>query len=155
MFQLSSNRNDRKTAIYVRISTGMQKTDRQVTELLEYANSVGIRVNEEDIFVDIISGFKDGEIRPKYSDLKRRIEDGEYQQILFSEFSRLDRKPSNLLKSIEYYQNRGVFLYFRKQGIWVKDKTDISTQIMISVLAVMSQYEIELFVGKPPTKCIL
>lgn len=41
MFQLSSNRNDRKTAIYVRISTGMQKTDRQVTELLEYANSVG------------------------------------------------------------------------------------------------------------------
>ena len=148
MFQLSSNRNDRKTAIYVRISTGMQKTDRQVTELLEYANSVGIRVNEEDIFVDIISGFKDGEIRPKYSDLKRRIEDGEYQQILFSEFSRLDRKPSNLLKSIEYYQNRGVFLYFRKQGIWVKDKTDISTQIMISVLAVMSQYEIELFVAR-------
>lgn len=43
MFQLSSNRNDRKTAIYVRISTGMQKTDRQATELLEYANSVGIR----------------------------------------------------------------------------------------------------------------
>lgn len=36
-----------------------------------------------------------GEIRPQYSVLKQKVEDGFHDQILFSEFSRLDRKPSN------------------------------------------------------------
>lgn len=134
--------------IYVRISTNKQQTDRQVVELKEYASKAGITITDDDIFTDIISGFKDGELRPQYSLLKQKIEAGEYQQILFSEFSRLDRKPSNLLRSIEYYQKHDVHLYFKKQNLWVKDKSDIASQIMISVLAVMSQYEIELFVAR-------
>jgi len=123
----------KRTAIYVRISTNQQKTDRQVVELMDFAERSRIEVKPEDVFIDIISGFKEGEIRPQYSILKQKTEDGLYQQILFSEFSRLDRKPSNLLKSIEYYQNKGVHLYFKKQNIWVRDKSDIATQIMISV----------------------
>jgi len=138
----------KRTAIYVRISANQQKTDRQVVELMDFAKRSRIEVKPEDVFIDIISGFKEGEIRPQYSILKQKTEDGLYQQILFSEFSRLDRKPSNLLKSIEYYQNKGVHLYFKKQNVWVRDKSDIATQIMISVLAVMSQYEIELFVAR-------
>lgn len=148
MFGISNQMENVRTAIYVRISTNQQKTDRQVIELLDFAKRSDIEVNPEDIFIDIISGFKNGEIRPQYSILKQRAESGVYQQILFSEFSRLDRKPSNLLKSIEYYQSKGVHLFFKKQNIWVRDKSDISTQIMISVLAVMSQYEIELFVAR-------
>ena len=140
---------NRKTAIYIRISTQMQQTDRQREELLQYAKQCGIAINEaEDIYTDIISGFKDGEARPSYSILKQKVEDGVYQQILFSEFSRLDRKPSNLLKSIEYYQSKDVYLYFSKQHLWVRDKSDIATQIMVSVLAVMSQYEVELFTAR-------
>lgn len=139
---------NRKTAIYIRISTSHQQTDRQKEELLDYAMRNDIVISEEDIYVDIISGFKEGETRPNYGILKRKVEDGVYQQILFSEFSRLDRKPSNLLKSIEYYQSKDVHLYFKKQNLWVRDKSDLSTSIMISVLAVMSQYEIELFVAR-------
>ena len=139
---------NRKTAIYIRISTSMQQTDRQREELLDYAMRNGIAISEEDIYVDVISGFKEGETRPNYGILKRKVEDGVYQQILFSEFSRLDRKPSNLLKSIEYYQSKDVHLFFKKQNLWVRDKSDLSTSIMISVLAVMSQYEIELFVAR-------
>lgn len=139
---------NRKTAIYIRISTSMQQTDRQREELLDYAMRNDIVISEEDIYVDIISGFKEGETRPNYGILKRKVEDGVYQQILFSEFSRLDRKPSNLLKSIEYYQSKDVHLFFKKQNLWVRDKSDLSTSIMISVLAVMSQYEIELFVAR-------
>lgn len=140
---------NRKTAIYIRISTQMQQTDRQREELLQYAKQCGITINEaEDIYTDIISGFKDGEARPSYSILKQKVEDGVYQQILFSEFSRLDRKPSNLLKSIEYYQSRDVYLYFSKQNLWIRDKSDIATQIMVHILAVMSQYEVELFTAR-------
>lgn len=146
--EIKVNKNQTRTAIYVRISTAQQKTDRQVVELKEYAKSHAITIDEDDIFIDVISGFKNGEIRPQYSVLKQKVEAGLYDQILFSEFSRLDRKPSNLLKSIEYYQSKGVHLYFKKQNIWIRDKSDISTQIMVSVLAVMSQYEIELFVAR-------
>ena len=126
----------------------MQQTDRQKEELLDFAKRFGIAINEEDVYVDIISGFKEGEERPNYGALKRRVESGEYRQILFSEFSRLDRKPSNLLKSIEFFQSHDVHLYFKKQNLWVRDKSDISTSIMVSVLAVMSQYEVELFVER-------
>lgn len=127
----------------------MQQMDRQREELLQYAKKCGIAINEaEDIYTDIISGFKDGEARPSYSILKQKVEDGVYQQILFSEFSRLDRKPSNLLKSIEYYQKKDVHLYFKKQNLWVRDKSDIATQIMVHILAVMSQYEVELFTAR-------
>lgn len=140
---------NRKTAIYIRISTQMQQTDRQREELLQYAKQCGIAIDEaEDVYTDVISGFKDGETRPSYSILKQKVEDGVYRQILFSEFSRLDRNPSNLLKSIEYYQSKDVYLYFSKQHLWVRDKSDIATQIMVSILAVMSQYEIELFTAR-------
>ena len=108
MLQFNSPETARRTAIYVRISTNKQQTDRQVVELKEYASKAGITITDNDIYTDIISGFKDGELRPQYSFLKQKIEAGEYQQILFSEFSRLDRKPSNLLRSIEYYQKHDV-----------------------------------------------
>ena len=94
----------RRTAIYIRISTSQQQTDRQETELKEFTLRNGLNFNEKtDMYIDIISGFKEGEARPQYSILKNKVEAGLYQQILFSEFSRLDSKPSNLLKSIEYY----------------------------------------------------
>lgn len=90
--EIKVSKNQTRTAIYVRISTAQQKTDRQVVELKEYAKSHAI--------------------------------------------------------TIEYYQSKGVHLYFKKQNIWIRDKSDISTQIMVPVLAVMSQYEIELFVAR-------
>lgn len=139
----------RRTAIYIRISTSQQQTDRQESELKDFARRNGLNfIEETDMYIDIISGFKEGDARPQYSILKNKVEAGLYQQILFSEFSRLDRKPSNLLKSIEYYQSKNVWLWFGKQQMWVRDKSDISTQIMISVLAVMSQYEIELLTAR-------
>jgi len=54
MLQLNTIEKSRKTAIYVRISTCMQKTDRQVTELKEYSASVGTPITDEDIFADNI-----------------------------------------------------------------------------------------------------
>lgn len=62
--EIKVNKNQTRTAIYVRISTAQQKTDRQVVELKEYAKSHAITIDEDDIFIDVISGFKNGEIRP-------------------------------------------------------------------------------------------
>lgn len=127
----------------------MQKTDRQQEELVSHAELNQFNFNRNlDVYVDVISGFKDGEMRPNFSILKTKVEMGEYRQVLFSEFSRLDRKPSNLLRDLEWFQGHDCWLFFNKQNLWVRGKNDIGTQIMIQVLAVMSQYEIELFTSR-------
>ncbi|MBQ0086253.1 MAG: recombinase family protein [Bacteroidales bacterium] len=65
----------RRTAIYVRISTAMQKTGRQVEELVAFAKSNRLNFDEStDIYKDIISGFKDGEDRPNFSILMAKFE---------------------------------------------------------------------------------
>lgn len=138
-----------KTAIYIRVSTQFQETDRQYEEMVNYANEVlREEISLEDIYKDVISGFKDGEARPEYGRLQSNVEKGKYKQVLISEFSRLDRKPSNLLKSIEFFQQHKTNLYFKKQNIWVREKEDLGTQMMVHILSVMSQYEIELLTSR-------
>jgi len=127
----------RHTAIYVRISTASQKTDRQQEELTSYAELNQLNFNRNlDVFIDVVSGFKDGEERPNFSALKTKIALGEYRQVLFSEFSRLDRKPSNLLKDLEWFQEHDCPAFFHKQNLWVKDQSDIGTRIMPKIPAV-------------------
>jgi hypothetical protein len=41
-----------------------------------------IVISEEDIYVDIISGFKEGETLPNYGILKRKVKDGVYVKIV-------------------------------------------------------------------------
>ena len=57
----------RRTAIYVRISTAIQKTDRQVEELVAFAKANKLNFDEStDIYRDIISGFKDDDFRCRW-----------------------------------------------------------------------------------------
>ena len=118
MSQFNSFDEKRHTAIYVRISTASQKTDRQQEELTSYAELNQLNFNRNlDVFIDVVSGFKDGVERPNFSVLKTKIELGVYQQVLFSEFSRLDRKPSNLLKDLEWFQAHDCAAFFHKQNL--------------------------------------
>ena len=133
----------RKTAIYVRISTQSQYTDRQKEELIKLAENEGYDVI--DTYIDILSGFKDEEHRPE---LKRLLEDCKQQKfnlVLFSEFSRLSRKVGDLNKMIDTFRENNTELYFQKQNQWVKKKGDLGTNILIQVLGVVSEYEIDLF----------
>ena len=64
-----------KAAIYIRISTKKQNTDRQYEELKSYANSMGYTIVES--YEDQISGFKDEEER---HDLNRLKEDAKTEK---------------------------------------------------------------------------
>lgn len=45
--------------------------------------------------------------------------------------------------------DKGINLYFDKQKLWVRDSNkDVGSIILLHVLAVMSSYEIELFVER-------
>ena len=137
---------ERKVAIYCRVSTQQQTTDRQKEELLRFVSDNQWNVEEENIFVDVISGFKKGEVRPCYSRMIEQVEQGNIDTILFSEFSRLARNATDLLNQVTFFKEYGVEMYFQKQNLWLKhDGSDLGSTIMLHVLAVMSSYEIELF----------
>lgn len=142
-----------KIAIYCRVSTEQQSTDRQKQELKKYATEKLERpVADEDIYTDVISGYKKGELRPEYSKLKTEVEAGNIDTILFSEFTRVSRTANELLSEIQFFQDHEVSTYFQKQDLWVKCAKDfkspidsMSSNILLHLLAVMAEYEVELF----------
>ena len=133
-------------AIYCRISSQLQSTDRQKEELLAIATKNGWEVPEDRIYVDIISGFKAGELRPEYSRMISELSPKGITCGLFSEFTRLARNATELLNQINFFREKNVRLFFEKQNIWVENKkNDLGNSILLHVLAVVSSYEVELF----------
>lgn len=133
----------KKAAIYVRISTQMQHGDRQEEELTTFASNENYEVVK--VYKDVLSGFKNEEERPSLAALLKDSVTNKFDVVLFSEFSRLSRKVGDLTNLIEVFQNNNKEIYFQKQNIWVKQKNDIGTSILIQVLGVVASYEIELF----------
>ena len=139
-------KKEQKTAIYCRISTQMQSTDRQKEDLLTVADRFNLQVDEENIYIDIITGYSLGEDRPQYSALLKEVDNGNIETILFSELTRLGRNSTELLAEVQRLQTKGINLYFDKQDLWVKpDKKDLGSKILLAVLAITTSYEIELF----------
>lgn len=134
-----------KVAIYCRVSTQMQSTDRQKEDLLKYAKERGYVISDDNIYVDVISGFKSGEVRPEYSRMIENVKSGRINLILFSELTRLGRNATELLDEIKKFQEMGVHLYFEKQNIEVKEVSDLGSKILLHILAVVAEYEIQLF----------
>lgn len=131
-----------KVAIYCRVSTQMQSTDRQKEDLLKYAKERGYVISDDNIYVDVISGFKSGEVRPEYSRMIANVKSGKINLILFSELTRLGRNATELLDEIKKFQEMGVHLYFEKQNIEVKEVSDLGSKILLHILAVVAEYEI-------------
>lgn len=125
------NNMDKKILIYCRVSTQQQTTDRQKEELLKFAEDNHWNVAEEDIFIDVISGFKKGEFRPEYAKMLERVEYRDIDIILFSEFSRLARNATELLEQIKLFIDKGINLYFDKQKLWVKDTNPKFRSILV------------------------
>ena len=139
-------KTENKTAIYCRISTSMQSTDRQKEDLLKVAERFKYEVDADHIYIDIITGFSVGEDRPNYSALLEEIEKGNIDTILFSELTRLGRNSTELLAEVQRLQDKGVDLYFEKQDLWVRpSKKDLGSRILLAVLAITTSYEIEMF----------
>lgn len=139
-------KKDEKVAIYCRVSTQMQSTDRQKEDLLAVAERFKLKVDKENIYTDIITGYSVGEDRPRYSALLKEVDKGNIGTILFSELTRLGRNSTELLAEVQRLQDKGVELYFDKQDLWVRnDKKDLGSRILLAVLAITTAYEIELF----------
>ena len=133
----------KQAAIYIRISTQQQNTDRQKQDLWAFAEKEGFDICE--IYTDVVSGFKKNEEMPDLERLKADSTKNLFSVILFSEFTRLSRTVTELNQSIDFFRKHNVDLYFQKQNRWVRKDDDLGTNILIQVLGVVASYEIELF----------
>ena len=131
-------------AILVRVSTAKQETDRQVSELLAYAETKGYEVVE--VCKETISGRADEADR---SGLKRAEElatTGTVRKVLVHEVSRLARKNSIVHKFVETLEEHGVSLYWHAQGFETlldSGKRNPCSSLMLALLADMARSEVE------------
>ncbi|MBQ8153817.1 MAG: recombinase family protein [Prevotella sp.] len=103
---------EKQAIIYARVSTVAQNTDRQVSDLMEYAAVNGYQVIKT--FTEHISGAKKNTERQALTDaLQFATANG--CTILCSELSRLGRNIDEVLKSVIYCKEQGINVFFQKE----------------------------------------
>ena len=141
---------DMKTAlIYARVSSSgtlenRQNTERQVTDLVEYATKSGLLVTQ--VFEEHISGAKKNGERAVLSECISYAISNRIDVVLFSELSRCGRAVWEVLETIKTLKDNGVNAYFQKEGLSLfsaDGKENPYLAVMVSVLGVCAQMERE------------
>lgn len=129
--------------IYARVSTARQDTDRQVSDLRAYADGNGYEVQE--VFTEKISGAMKNVERHalteaiKYATLHPCT-------ILVSELSRLGRNIDEVLKTVIYFKEHRINVYFQKEQLHIFNADGSENpflMIMIATLSTCAQLERE------------
>jgi DNA invertase Pin-like site-specific DNA recombinase len=136
-------------AILVRVSTNRQETDRQISDLTDYATRKGYNIVE--ICRETISGRADENERQGLTRAKELATSGAVKKVLVHEISRLARKSSIVHKFVETLEECGVSLYWHAQGFETlldNGKRNPSASIMLAILAEIARSEIDTLVER-------
>ncbi len=124
-----------KTALYMRVSTGHQKSDLQIDALQAYAARAGLEIVEE--YIDLAtSGRKEN--RPQLQALMKAARNRDYACILVWKFDRFARSVSHLIKALEEFNHLGI------RFISVQDQVDTNSPMgkaMFTIIAAMAELE--------------
>ena len=131
-------------AILVRVSSSLQNTDRQKSELLAYAETKGFKVVE--VVEETISGRASANDRTGLKRVEELVESGSIKKVLVHEVSRIARTNSILHRFIENLEAHGCSLYWHSQSIETllpSGKRNPAASLMISLLADLARNEVE------------
>lgn len=137
------------TVIYARVSSSgslesRQNTDRQVTDLVDYASKCGLLI--EKVFEEHISGAKRNGERAVLSECINYAISNHIGVVLFSELSRCGRAVWEVLETIKTLKDNNINAYFQKEGLSLfsaDGNENPYLAVMVSVLGVCSQLERE------------
>lgn len=157
-----------RAVIYSRVSSegNRQDTERQTTELIEYANKMGYEL--VGVYEEKISGYKKNEDRPIFSKMLDEIEKGYIDRILVWELSRIGRSVIQSLQNIQLLTDKKVSIYIKNFNLETlnEDKTPnalsmFMVQILFSVASMESQLTLSrmqsgyrAFIAKNGTKAV-
>ena len=141
-----TNKNN-PAVIYARVSSvgDRQNTDRQVTDLTDYAAKNGIEIIRE-AFTEKISGAKKNKERAVLCECLDYCEANNVGTLLISELSRLGRDVWEVQENTKRCLDNGLNVYFQKEGLslFMSDgKPNPFAAIIVSVLGTAAQLERE------------
>lgn len=131
-----------KSLLYLRCSTINQKTDRQMIEEGE-----SIKSNFQFFKEDKISGTIPIFERPSGKHIKILIDKGLINYIHIHSIDRCARNVKSLLEFIEYCSERGVNVYFKKEGLNTlgdDGNTSYMVKLMITIMGAFGEVENEI-----------
>jgi len=118
---------------YIRVSTILQNTDRQL---------IGIDCDVE--FIEKVSG-KDKN-REQLSLMLKIIKNGD--RVNVHELSRLGRNTQDLLSIVDEIITKGCSIKFHKEDLLFGDKKNICNDLMLTILSAVSQMERDLMLER-------
>ncbi|WP_242917310.1 recombinase family protein [Pontibacter liquoris] len=138
-----------KAALYTRVSTARQNTDRQVTELTDYARRNGFEV----IYTvcETVSGTKNKYERPGMEEVFELARRGEISEVICLELSRLGRDNMDVRQIILELAELGVCTHVVNRNLRSLDKQrrkDSVTMMVPGILADLAQMERESLVER-------
>ena len=137
------NREGKKCAIYIRVSTDMQidgySLDAQKNELIKFADREEMIV--KDIYEDAGKSGKSIEGRPAFQKMLRDIEEGlDIDYVVVFKLSRFGRNATDVLNTLEYIQRFDVELIAKEDGI---DSSQPASRLLIPILSAVAEIERE------------
>src|SRR6266576_1041158 len=127
------------TAIYVRVSTGNQRTDSQEQELKRYCRQRGWK--NPVLYVDKISGAKTS--RPELSRLMEDIRGGRIRRLVGYKLDRLGRSLTHLALILDEINRLKVPLIASSQGIDTSEENPAGN-LQLGVLMAVAEFEREI-----------
>lgn len=128
----------KRAAIYCRVSTAAQGTDRQLVDLLQLADRAGYEV--VGCFTEVVSGAKtsakDRRERTRVLDLAQRRE---IDLVLVTEISRWGRSTQDLVATLDLLQAQGVSL-ITQQGLQF-DLATAQGKMVAQLMSVLAEFE--------------
>lgn len=133
-----------KAVIYARVSSvgDRQNTDRQVSDLTEYATFAKLTICK--VFEEHISGAKRNKERPILLQAIDYCKENNVSMLLVSELSRLGRNAFEVLATVKDLIDSGINLFMQKEQLTLLDqegKPTLFAPIMIATLSTCAQLE--------------
>jgi DNA invertase Pin-like site-specific DNA recombinase len=137
----------KRAVIYSRVSSegNRQDTQRQTTELIEYANKMGYEL--VGVYEEKVSGFKKNEERPVFSKMLDDLVSQKIEKVLVWELSRIGRNVIQSLQNIQLLTDKKVSIYIKNFNLETlnEDKTPNSlSMFMVQILFSVANMEAQM-----------
>jgi DNA invertase Pin-like site-specific DNA recombinase len=128
-----------KTIAYLRVSKDTQDVAHQRLEILEYARTYGMVVDE---FIEIEISSRKDLVKRRVTEVMDMLESGD--TLLVSELSRLGRSTGEVINLVDTLIDRKVRFIAIKQNWIVNGENDTTTKVMKAVLSLLAELERDL-----------
>jgi len=126
---------------YLRVSTTDQNSDRQLINLKEIAEQKNWSVVRN--FTEKISGTTKANDRREFSEMLKYVEKNGIKLVMISEISRLGRKVTDILNTIESLHDKGIALYIQQFNMlsYENNKENPTVKLLCQMMSIGAEME--------------